>query len=206
MSSAFVRKSQRCRRGVRRRWACAAGPWYVVTKRRQDPPQRDGAEERRPRLAGTRAAQPFDGYPEDDFVGAVTPWYYADQRHGHGREGARGRAAAGARHLHVEGLLRRPRPLDGQAVLPLQQPDRARLDLGRLLERPAGARERQPGDGGLGSLRSRLPSRGHRQPVSVQDRAGALRGVARRDQGAWRPDRAHEGHDCPTGTAATPGT
>src|SRR5690606_14826268 len=43
----------------------------------------------------------------------------------------------------------------------------------------------------MGLLRSRLPARGDREPVSVQDRARALRGAARGDEAARRADAAY---------------
>ena len=45
--------------------------------------------------------------------------------------------------------------------------------------------------GGLGILRPRLSARSDREPVSVQDGAGALRSAARGDEEARRPDAAH---------------
>ena len=166
----------------------------------------DGPEERGTRVAGACAAQAVQRLPRRRLRRRRHAVVLHDQHDGHRRQGARRRPAAAARHLHVERLLRRPRSLDGQAVLPLQQPDRARLHLGRLLERSQGARKRRSENGSMGPLRSRLSTRSHRQPVSIQDRARALRSAARRDEGARRSDRAHKGHACPTGTAATPGT
>ena len=43
----------------------------------------------------------------------------------------------------------------------------------------------------VGILRSRLPARGDREPVQVQDGAGALRRAAGRDARSGRPDAAH---------------
>ena len=58
----------------------------------------------------------------------------------------------------------------------------------------AADRRRSAGDGGVGLLRPRLSARGHRQPLPVQDGAGALRGVAGGDAEARRPDPAHLRH------------
>ncbi len=41
----------------------------------------------------------------------------------------------------------------------------------------------------VGPLRVRLSAQGHRQPLRLQDRAGALRGAARGDQEARRPEQ-----------------
>ena len=104
------------------------------------------------------------------------------------RRGAAGRRAAARRPLHVEGFLQRPRALDGPALFPLQQPGRHRGGLGREHD---GHDRRQPaGLGRLGLLRPRLSARSHREPVSVQDGAGALRGAARRDDEARRREPA----------------
>ena len=43
----------------------------------------------------------------------------------------------------------------------------------------------------MGALRNRLSARGDRVAVSVQDRAGALRGAARGNHGERRPDDLH---------------
>ncbi len=52
-------------------------------------------------------------------------------------------------------------------------------------------RHRAAGQRFVGALRDRLSARGDRVAVSVQDRAGALRGAARRDDGERRPDGLH---------------
>ena len=62
--------------------------------------------------------------------------------------------------------------------------------------------------GRVGLLRPRLSARGDREPVSVQDGAGALRGAARGDDEARRPDAAHLRDACPdewTGRYMHPG-
>ena len=60
---------------------------------------------------------------------------------------------------------------------------------GRVGRQPPQHDRRQPaGVGRVGLLRPRLSARVHREPVSVQDRAGALRGAARRDDEARRRD------------------
>src|SRR5690606_41903722 len=46
----------------------------------------------------------------------------------------------------------------------------------------------------MGRLRARLPARGDREPVSVQDRPGALRSAARGDAPPRRTDAAHLCH------------
>ena len=51
--------------------------------------------------------------------------------------------------------------------------------------------ERSAAHGRVGLLRPRLSARSDREPVPVQDRAGALRGAARGDEEARRPDAAH---------------
>ena len=105
------------------------------------------------------------------------------------RRGAgRSRAAEGGR-LHVDGLLRRPRAVDRQAVLPLQQSIRPRAAV-------AGRHDRREtaGDRLVGLLRPRLPARGDGQPLRVQDRPGALRGAAGRGEDARRAHAAHLRH------------
>ena len=89
------------------------------------------------------------------------------------------------RHLHDQGLLQGSRALDRSALLPLQLAGRARADLGRL--RGAVDRRRSAALGRLGFLRPRLPARGNREPVPVQDGEGALRGAARGDARERRP-------------------
>ena len=48
-----------------------------------------------------------------------------------------------------------------------------------------------PASARVGLLRSRLSARSDREPLSVQDGAGALRSAARGDEEARRPDEAH---------------
>ena len=95
------------------------------------------------------------------------------------------------RSLHVEGLLPGPRALDRQALFPLQQPvgDRGPA---RLVRRHRLDRQRPAALGGVGLLRQGLPALGDREPLPVQDRAGALRGAARGDEDTRRADPALE--------------
>ena len=103
---------------------------------------------------------------------------------------AGGHRAAPRRYLHVARLLQRPRALDRPALFPLQQPVGDRSAARRVRRRRVD-RQRPAAHGGVGLLRSRLSARSDREPVPVQDRARALRGVARRDARPRRPDAAH---------------
>src|SRR5688572_9285066 len=109
--------------------------------------------------------------------------------HGVPRCGARRRRACGDRataggHLHVEGLLRRPRPVDRQAVLPLQQPVRSRTAVARHDDRQAAARVgREIGRAHVGtpvtitlSLRTLFRSTGSRRSSVRRATAPCLRG------------------------------
>ena len=98
----------------------------------------------------------------------------------------RDRAARGG-SVHDVGLLQGSRPVERSSLLPLQQLRRARGFLGR----GCADRRGSAGVGAVGLLRPRLPARGDREPVPLQDRAGALRGIARGDARARRPHRAH---------------
>ena len=91
------------------------------------------------------------------------------------RRSGRHRAAA-RRPVHLEGLLQGPSALERSALLPLQQSGGPRN--GARSDHGAYDRGRPAAVGGLGILRSRLPSSGHRKPLFVHDRASALRGVA----------------------------
>ena len=205
MSSAFV-EEQRCGSWCwsswRTHWRCRqARPERRLRARRRNDSARASAAAGRYRLP----LRAYHGYPKDDFVGAVTPWYYEIESLGHWRQGSRERAAAGAGHLHVEGLLRGPRPVDGQAVLPLQQPDRARLDLGRLHERTRArsrtATRRQPP--GAIAIATTLARRSSARIRSRPHRSTTTRCSPRPKRAAARPYTRRR--RCPTGTVATPG-
>ena len=60
--------------------------------------------------------------------------------------------------------------------------------------------------GVVGRLQRGLSARKDRQPVSLQDREGTLRSPDGGGEGQGRPDRLHQGDDCPTGTATTRAT
>ncbi len=79
--------------------------------------------------------------------------------------------------------------MDRPALLPLQQPGCHRRAVGR--KRPASHHGGRSQDSSLGLLRSRLSPRSDRQPVQIQDGAGALPGAARGNEAARRPDPTH---------------
>jgi hypothetical protein len=146
----------------------------------------------------------IDGYPERVLAGRPAPACRTDRRVprlGPERRGARGHRAAAGRSLHVEGLLCRPRALVRPALLPLQQPLRARITVAR-----GDDRRRSAALGRLGTLRPGLPARGDRQPLPVRDGPGPLRGAAR---GNARPRAGRPSTPTPrcpaSGTAATSG-
>ncbi len=87
------------------------------------------------------------------------------------------------------------------ALLPLQQPRRARGAARR--ERLRRHRRQSAGLGRMGLLRSRLSARRHREPVSVQNGAGALRGAAAPRRKTRRRRRLRQRSSSRTGPAAT---
>ena len=105
------------------------------------------------------------------------------------RRAAARRAAVADRPVHLEELLQGPRAVAGQALLPLQQLDRAVAVLGLA----APSRRQFPRHGHVGRLQPRHRPAEHPESVSVQDGAGTLRGAAGRGEEEGRPDRLHQG-------------
>ena len=156
---------------------CAGDPLGDVAECRG---HRGDSAARDHRLPGTALAGRTARWPRDRQPARWVPWCGA-RRSGTCRD----RPTEG-RHLYVEGLLRRSRIVDRQALLPVQQSLWSRAAVaGRDDRRPAA------GLGRVGLLRSRLPARGNRQPIQVHDGAGALRGTPGRGAPPRRADAAH---------------
>ena len=169
--------------------------------------RRYGVQERRPRLAARRGPARLRNHGPSDphrvrerrrlarLVGRL-------HRLRASRRDAERRRASARRHVHLEGFLQGPRALDGPALFPLQQPGRHRGAVGR--EHDGHDRRQRADFGRLGSLRPRLSARSDREPVSVQDGAGALRGAARRnDEARRREPEARRPSSSRSGRAAT---
>jgi hypothetical protein len=101
------------------------------------------------------------------------------------RRTGRSRSAHG-RHLHVQRFLRRPRVVDRQAVLPVQQSL-------RLEQQWRGEHDRRQAAGlrRVGLLQPRLSARRDDQSLQVQDGEGALRCAPRRSEAPRRTDTTH---------------
>ena len=120
-----------------------------------------------------------------------TPGETHRRRHSRERRGAARRQAVDGRSLYLRGLLRRPRAVERPALFPLQQPLWPRGAVGAATAGAIG--DDPPRTAAVGLLRPRLSAQSDRQPVSVQDGAGALRGAARRRRAsaAARPQHTY---------------
>ncbi len=138
--------------------------------------------------------KPFDGYPEDDFVGAVTPWYYTTSATATG-----GQAPAGVQPLARDIFTSK----DFYATAICGWTSGTTAATARSRSTPSGATTRadpralengNPATAAWGHCDRDYPREAIVSPYPFKTAQRALRSVTRRDQGARRTDGAHEGH------------